>query len=90
MALLQGAKNKNQHKWTKDFIKDFNFLILPFSANIGHRALIYVEQYGLSVNMRSGDAIIAVTAVENNMLLNTSNSKHFKPVVDLQLKIFKP
>ena len=90
MELLQGVKNKNQHKWTKDFIGDFNFSILPLSANIGHRALIYVEQYGLSVNMRSGDAIIAATAVENNMVLNSSNGKHFKSIIDLQLKIFKP
>jgi len=43
----------------KDFICDFDFAILPLSENIGHRALIYVEEYALSSNMRSGDAIIA-------------------------------
>jgi len=90
MELLQGAKNKLHHKYVKDFITDFNFSILPFTENIGHRALIYVEEYALSSNMRSGDAIISATAVENNMHLVSSNIKHFKVVKELQLKSFKP
>ncbi len=90
MELLQGAQNKTQHKFTKSFISDFNFSILPFSENIGHRALIYVEEYALSSGMRAGDAIIAATTVENNMQLVSSNRKHFKVIKDLQLKVFKP
>ena len=90
MELLQGAKNKAQHKYVKDFIYACEFSVLPLTENIGHRALIYVEEYSLSSNMRAGDAIIAATAVENNMVLVTSNVKHFKSVNDLQLKIFKP
>jgi hypothetical protein len=49
-----------------------------------------VEEYALSSNMRSGDAIIAATAVENNMNLVSSNTKHFKVVKDLKLQAFKP
>lgn len=90
MELLQGAKNKTQHKYIKDFICDFEFSILPFTENIGHRALIYVEEYALSSNLRAGDAIIAATAVENNMTLVSSNIKHFKTVQELQFKTFKP
>jgi predicted nucleic acid-binding protein len=90
MELLQGAANKNQHKYVKSFIHDFQFSILPLTENIGHRALVYVEEYALSSNMRAGDAIIAATAVENNMLLVTSNVKHFRAIKELQLKVFKP
>ena len=90
MELLQGAKNKTHHKYVKNFINDFEFSILPFSENIGHRALVYIEEYSLSSNMRAGDAIIAATAVENNMELVSSNVKHFKVVKDLQLKSFRP
>lgn len=90
MELLQGAKNKTQHKYVKDFIKEFDFSILPLTENIGHRALIYVEEFALSSNMRAGDAIIAATAVENNIVLVSSNAKHFRAVGELQLKIFKP
>lgn len=48
MELLQGAKNKAQHKYIKDFLLEYNFLTLPLSENIGHRALIYIEEYSLS------------------------------------------
>ncbi len=89
MELLQGAKNKIHHKYVKDFISEFEFSILPFTENIGHRALIYVEEYALSSNMRAGDAIIAATAVENNMMLVSSNVKHFKVVNELKLKAFR-
>ncbi len=90
MELLQGAKNKTQHKYVKSFINEFEFSILPLTENVGHRALIYVEEYALSSNMRAGDAIIAATAIENNTTLVSSNVKHFKAVKELQLKAFKP
>jgi len=90
MELLQGAKDKTQHKYVKNFITAYDFMVLPFTENIGHRASIYIEEYTLSSNLRSGDAIIAATAVENNMALVSSNAKHFKVIKDLKLKVFKP
>jgi predicted nucleic acid-binding protein len=90
MELLQCAKNKTQHKYVKDFLASFGFNVLPLTENIGHRASIYVEEYTLSSNVRSGDAIIAATAVENNMILSSSNAKHFKVIKELKLKPFKP
>ncbi len=90
MELLQGAKNKAHHKYVKDFVCEFEFSILPLTENIGHRALIYVEEYALASNMRAGDAIIAATAVENNMTLVSSNVRHLKVVKDLRIKTFKP
>lgn len=90
MELLQNAKNKTQHKYTKDFLGAFGFIVLPLTENIGHRASIYVEEYTLSSGLRSGDAVIAATAVENNMTLASSNVKHFRIIKELQLKAFKP
>lgn len=89
MELLQGAKNKAQHRVIKDFICEFELSILPLTENIGHRALIYVEEYALSSNMRAGDAIIAATAVENNLPLSSGNIKHYKSVKELDLKAFR-
>lgn len=65
-------------------------MVLPLTENIGHRASIYIEEYTLSSHLRSGDAIIAATAVENNMTLVSSNAKYFKVIKDLKLKVFKP
>ena len=89
MELLQGAKNKLHHKYVKNFISEFEFSILPLTENIGHRALVYVEEYALSSGMRAGDAIIAATAIENNEMLISSNIKHFKVINELQFKAFK-
>ena len=70
------------------FDTEFGFIVLPLTENIGHRASIYVEEYTLASNRRSGDAVIAATTVENNMILASSNVKHFKVIKEL--KVFKP
>jgi predicted nucleic acid-binding protein len=90
MELLQCAKNKTQHTYVKDFLSSFGFTVLPLTENIGHRASIYIEEYTLSSGIRLGDAIIAATAVENGLVLASSNSKHFNVVKELQLKSFTP
>lgn len=90
MELLQEATDKNQHKPILDFLKLFAFGILPLTENIGHRASIYVEEYGLSHHMRAGDALVAATAVENGLTLVTANAKHFRQIKELSLKVLKP
>jgi predicted nucleic acid-binding protein len=90
LELLQGAENKQQHEYTRQFLKDFGFRTIPLSGNIGHRATVYIEEYSLSHGLRAGDALIAATAAESNIVLCSSNAKHFKPIKDLKLKIFHP
>jgi hypothetical protein len=89
--LLQTAKNSQQHHIVKNFLSTFDFVVLPFTETIGHRALVYIEEYdALAHGLRAGDAIIAATAVENNLTLVSSNAKHFKPIRELKLKVFSP
>ena len=90
MELLQGAENKTQHKYIKDFLEDYSFIILPLTENIGHRASIYIEEYALASDVRAGDAVVAASAVENNLPLVSSNVKHFRLIKDLRLIEFKP
>jgi predicted nucleic acid-binding protein len=90
MELLQGAREKRQHEHILDFLSEYSFRILPLSENIGHRAAIYIEEYSLSHGLRAGDAIIAATATDNNLTLCTSNSKHYRPIKELKLRVFKP
>jgi len=90
MELLQGAREKRQHELILDFLREYSFRILPLSENIGHRAAIYIEEYSLSQGLRSGDAIIAATATENGLTLCTSNLRHYRPIRELKLKVFKP
>ena len=90
MELLQAANDRSQQRAVKKFLADFGFIVLPLTANIGHRALVYVEEYGLSGGMRAGDALVAATATENGMVLATGNAKHYRAVKDLNLHIFRP
>lgn len=90
MELLQCVQNKKQQKEIRDFISSFNFMVLPLTENIGHRASIYIEEYSLAHGIRAGDALIAATATENNLTLVSSNGKHFKPIRDVKLRLFKP
>jgi predicted nucleic acid-binding protein len=90
MELLQGARDKAEQQVIKDFVYAFDFGILPLSENIGHRALVYVEEYALASGMRSADALIAATAVECNLELVSSNTKRFRAVKELRLKAFRP
>ena len=90
MELLQGVRNKSEIRVIKSFLTDAVFQTLPLTENIGHRALVYIEEYALSSGLRSADAIIAATAAENNLALVTSNQKHFKPIRELNLYAFRP
>ena len=90
MELLQCARSKEQQKTTKRFLADFAFTVLSLTENIGHRALVFVEECGMSSGMRAGDAIVAATAAENGMTLATSNRKHFRLVKDLDVHILRP
>jgi len=90
LELIQGARDKNESRKIKNFLSDAGFLITPLSENIGHRASIYIEEYGLKQGMRVADALIAATAVENQLSLCTANQKHYQAVKELDLKIFQP
>ena len=90
LELLQGAQNQQQHESTKSFLKTFGFATLPLTENIGHRAAVYIEEYALSHGLRAGDALVAATAAEHGLTLCTSNAKHFSPIRDLKVRVFKP
>jgi predicted nucleic acid-binding protein len=44
----------------------------------------------ISHGLRAGDAIIAATATENGLTLCTANIRHYKPIKELKLRVFKP
>ena len=90
MELMQGAKNKAQLAQTRRFLKDFNIRVIPLSSEIGNLAMSLVEQYSLSHDMRSGDALIASTAIDQSQTLCTSNDKHYRQIPLLELQILKP
>ncbi len=89
MELLQCANAKKQQQLTRDYLRDFDFKIIPFTENIGHRASIYIEEYSMQNGLRAGDAIIAASAIENGATLATAYHKHYKVIPNLELHLFK-
>jgi hypothetical protein len=90
MELVQGARDRRRLEQTEKFLRDLSCEILPLSADIGHRASIYVRQFALSHGLRAGDALIAATAVEYGQRLCTGNAQHFRAIKELNLKTFQP
>lgn len=89
LELLQTNRGKAEHRLVKSFIRDAEFTVLPLTENIGHRAAIYMEEYGPSTGLQAADAIIAATAVENELPLMSGNAKHFKGVKELRFVALK-
>lgn len=90
MELVQGARSRQELRQIKGFLSDAGFQVLPLSDGIGHRASIYIEEYGLGAALGVADALIAATAVEHNELLCTGNYRHYRPIKELEAKVFRP
>jgi predicted nucleic acid-binding protein len=90
MELLRGARDRKELRLTKAFLSDLEFHVLPLSENIGHRAAIYLEEYGLKSSLGIPDALIAATAVENATVLCTGNVKDYRAIAEVELKPFRP
>lgn len=90
MELLHGARDKNDLRLTKAYLADLGFSIIPLSENIGHRAAIYLEEYGLKSNLGVPDALIAATAAETDEVLCTGNAKDYRTIAEISLKVFRP
>lgn len=90
MELVQGARNAAEMRTIKSFLADLDVLVLPLTENIGHRASIYLEEYGLKAGLRLADALIAATAVETQITLCTANVRHYQAVRELAVQRFRP
>lgn len=51
MELLQGARNRRETALIRSFLADAAFEMLPLTESIGHRAAVYVEEYGLGAGL---------------------------------------
>lgn len=90
MEFMQGSKDKQQLQTNKQFLIRQTFAVIELDKTISQRASVYIENYALSNGLRAVDALIASTAVEYGLTLATTNSKHYKFIKGLNLKIIKP
>ena len=90
LELLQGARNKKDLRLIRKFVAEADFAILPLTENIGHRAIVYMEEYALASGLQAGDALIAATAVEHSAPLVSSDRKPYRTIRELDLHMFRP
>jgi tRNA(fMet)-specific endonuclease VapC len=85
--VLNGLYFKDAKSQLKKF-EEFVALseVLPLTENIAKRcAQIYAELRKQGKTMGHNDMLIAGTAIENNMMLVTNNTKHFKDIPGLEI-----
>lgn len=72
-------------------IREFllSFEVFPLSEEIGYRAG-FLEQHSLKRNLTPVDALIAATAVEQRQTLCMGNTKHYRPIAELEIQTFRP
>lgn len=90
MELVQGMKNKEELKALKTALILWKTKIMQIDDHISMKAMFYVEQYFLSHSMQLADALIASTAMSQQLPLVTGNLKHFSVLRDLDIQPFQP
>ena len=83
MELMVGAFNKREVNIIKKAFSDFQ--IVELSAAISKKASLLIEQYTKSHGLLIPDALIAATALENNVPLYTANVSDFRFIPDIIL-----
>ena len=89
IELVQGMRNKEEHRALRRTIRRWGWRVLPLDESISSRAVAYVEKHFLSHALRLADALIAATAVGYDLTLATGNLKHYRVIDELTLRQFK-
>jgi predicted nucleic acid-binding protein len=90
IELIQGCRNRDELDKIKKGLAACNTAFIPLTESISARAMQLIDQYTLSHGLQLGDALMAATALENNMILLTANLKHFNPIAGLKIEPFDP
>lgn len=83
LELIVGCRNKQEQREVQKLSTRFNFLHI--SESILTRAKDLVEMYFLSHGLLIPDALIAATALENDITFFTKNIRHFQMIEGLKV-----
>ena len=82
MELIIGARNKKDQKVIEKFVSLYS--IKELSDAIGLESHQRLKQYSKSRGLTLADALIAATAIVNDLVLVSRNAKHFQPIKELR------
>jgi hypothetical protein len=81
---LQGSKSNQEKRFIKNYLA--NFPILLITPDISQRAIDLIDAYSNSFGLFLPDALIAATALENDLTIVTYNIDDFKFIQDLKYR----
>lgn len=90
MELVQGVRNRGELQALRRAIRFWRAEIHAINEDISARAMYFVESYALSHSMQMADALIASTALSIGVPLLTAHDKHYRPIDDLEIDVFRP
>lgn len=82
---LQGSKSNQEKREIKKVLD--NFPLLPITPAISQTAIKLIDSYSNSHGLLFADALIAASALENDLTLLTYNIGDFKFIKDLKWQI---
>jgi hypothetical protein len=85
LELIAGARSQRE-------VAELDILLsiyeqIPPTEDILGRAYYLMKTHGKSAGLRTLDAIVAATALEEGLTLATENRKHFQMIRDLKLEV---
>lgn len=83
MELIVGCRNKSELQTLNRFLSQFQ--ILTLTNQISDRATQLLQDYFLSHGLLIADALIAATAIENQISLLSKNQRDFRFIEELNL-----
>jgi predicted nucleic acid-binding protein len=83
MELIIGCRNTAELKALERFLRRFR--VLPLTEDSSGRAVELLRQYRLSHGLMIADALIAATALMEDLPLVSKNQRHFRFISGLQL-----
>ena len=82
MELIIGARDRHDQNVIEQFISLFQ--LIELSEAVGEVAYAQAKRYSKSHGLTLADALIAGTAMTNNLTLVSRNKKHFRPIKGLK------
>jgi hypothetical protein len=86
MEMMQGMRNKRELQAFEKYIVAQSIVTLTIDPDISNQAVALVQRYSLSHHMQMADALLAATALIQNITLVSANTKHYQFVPKLNLE----
>ncbi len=83
MELIQGSRNSSELSQIQQFLRQIS--VIPINAQTSQTAKELMEQFFLSRGLVIPDALIAATALENDLTLYSKNIRNYKMIPNLSV-----